>query len=818
VFGHLKKARWATVFRPLYAAFPVLLFPLPAYAAAGGQVVSWVISVLAVLAAAVAVGAYAIGARRLGAQGDLLMPLVARAVLSDSADDGLLVFRPGGGYSALNLGPLLGLGDEAGIDDAALCRALKAVDDGDLAAAIAALRADGTSFSLDARPTGDAAKGRFVVSGRRLVIPEDQAVDILRVRDIGIEYAARRKAENAVDLLLAKVNLLPIPIWCRNRDLAIIDCNDAYVAAVEAKSNKQVVEECVEIAAASIADGGKALAREARDLGTVLSQQCHVVIDSSRRLLEVSEMPLPGTSMLLGFAVDRTDAEEARNELKRHIDAHNDVLQSLDTAIAIYGPDKRLKFFNTAFVNLWELDGDFLYAEPTLGEVLEALRVGRRLPELADFPTWKKNQERQIMTLIKPIEDLMHLPDGRSLHTLTTAHPFGGLLYLYEDVTDRLALERSYNTLIAVQRETLNNLDDGVAVVGGDGLLKLFNSSFARIWGCSEDDLKGEPHIGGVIDRARHLFDTDDWDDFKERMVANITGRDGHSGQIEWTDGRVLKFAFVPLPDGGMLLSYSDVTDSYRVQHALREQADVLEAADRLKTEFLTNVSYELRTPLNTILGFTEILDKGFYGDLNDRQREYVDGVLKSSRSLLSLIDNILDLTMIEAGRLTLEQGEVDLAAMIESIGDLSAQWARQQDIKLEVEHGDGLGVIIADERRLKQAVMNLVSNAIAFTGPGGRITVTARRDGDEAAISVTDTGIGIDAEDHDRVFEKFERRRKPGSRAVGVGLGLSLVKQIVELHGGRVALESEPGKGTTVTCFVPDRPPPQDADADADA
>jgi len=812
VFGNLHKTRRPSFRRFLTAALPTLLFPMPAFAADHGQALPWVVSVLAVLAAAVAVATYMIGARRLAAQGDLLVPLAAHAALMGSADEGLLVFRPESGCSAANLGPLIGLGDDSGIDDAAICRALRAVDDDDdLGAAIAALRADGTAFSLAAEPADKDQDGRFVVSGRRLAIPGERSVDVLRVRDIGADFARRQQAEDARDLLRAALNVLPMPVWCRNRELEIIDCNAAYVTAVEADSVEQVVAEGREIAAAAIADGGKALAREASDMGTVLSQRCHVVIDGSRRLLEVSERALPGTAMVLGFAIDRTDEEESQGELKRHIDAHGEVLQRLATAIAIYGPDKRLKFFNGAFVNLWELEGEFLYAEPTLGEVLESLRVGRRLPEFADFPAWKRDQEAQIMNLIDPVEGLMHLPDGRTLRTLTTPHPFGGLLLLYEDVTDRLALERSYNTLIAVQRETLDNLDEGIAVIGGDGRLKLFNSSFARMWDCPEDFLKSEPHVNDMVESAKHFYDSVDWDAFKERMVAKLTGRTGHAGQIERTDGRVLKFALVPLPDGGMLLSYSDITDSHRVQHALREHAEALAAADRLKTEFLTNVSYELRTPLNTILGFTEILDKGFYGGLNDRQREYIDGILKSSRGLLSLIDNILDLAMIEAGRLTLERGEVDIAAMLESIGGLGAHWARQREIDLSIDSDGDLGVIVADERRLKQALMNLVSNAIAFTAPGGKISIGARRDGGEAAISVTDTGVGIEAEDHERVFEKFERGNASGGRTTGVGLGLSLVKQIVELHGGRVELDSAPGKGTTVTCVIPEPPPPNE-------
>ncbi|MCP4330424.1 MAG: PAS domain-containing protein [Alphaproteobacteria bacterium] len=794
--------------RVLSFAAPFLLFSAPAAAADGGVSAPWLLSLLAVGAAVAAVSAYSVSARRLSKHGDLLIPLASAALTRESPEDALLVFRPDGGVTALGLGALLGLGSDETIDVAALCRSLETVDGANLGGAIDRLRADGVGFALDARGTEGENDRRFALVGRRVAIPVDREVDVVRVRDISDEFRLRHDAVVERDILRETLNALPFPIWCRDKELSIIDCNDAYVAAVEADSVAQVVAEGREIAAAAIENGGKALAHDARDMGTPLSQNQHVVIGGSRRLLEITEQPLTGTSMVLGLAIDHTGFEEASVELRRHVDAHGEVLQHMATAVAIYGPDKRLKFFNGAFVNLWGLDGEFLYAEPSMGEVLEALRVRRRLPEFADFLAWKREQERQFMTLIDPVEDLMHLSDGRTLRTLTTPHPFGGLLFLYEDVTDRLALERSYNTLIDVQRETLDHLYEGVAVVGGDGRIKLFNSSFARIWDLPESFLDSSPHFGEVVDRSRHFIETENWDSYKERVVARVTDRQVYSGELERTDDTVLNLAFVPLPDGGTLLSYIDSTDSSRVQRALRDKAEALETTDRLKTEFLTNVSYELRTPLNTIIGFSEILEKNFYGELNERQQEYVGGILQSSQGLLALIDNILDLSMIEAGRLSLEFGEIDLATMLGATLDLGTQWARQANSELDLDLAPDLGHIVGDERRLKQAVMNLVSNAVKFTGAGGRITISARRNGDQVAIGVTDTGMGIDAADQKKIFEKFERGRTPDGRAAGVGLGLSLVKQIVQLHGGRVEISSLPGEGSTVTCVLPDDPP----------
>lgn len=605
-------------------------------------------------------------------------------------------------------------------------------------------------------------------------------------------------------LLADALNKLSVPVWRRSPELRIVDCNPAFAGAVDATMEEAIGDGRM-LGGPQVAQRALDLAHAAAAGAGVQKTELHVVVAGERRLLEISESALRegGT---IGMAIDVTAREELQSELRRVVAAHADVLENLQTAIAVFGADQRLKFFNTAYARLWDLDEHWLRGEPDFATVLEELRSRRRMPEYADFRDFKRQRLRLFTSLIEPLEELTYIPDGTTLRARIMPHPLGGLLFTYEDVTDNLVLERSYNTLIAVQRETIDNLQEGIAVIGSDGRLKLWNRVYQRLWGFTDDQLAGEAHIGDLLDLTRAFHDgSEPWDVERERLVTRLTDRTPRHERSERVDGKVLELSSVPLPDGAVLLSYVDVTDSTRVEEALRERASALETADRLKSEFISSVSYELRTPLNTIIGFAEILANRYFGELNPRQLEYCRDIISASHRLLTIINDILDLASIEAGRLTLERNPTDPRVLLESTAQIMADWARSADLTLRVDDFDSLPALDADDRRLKQALCNLVSNAIKFTPPGGLVTLRAGRDpSGMAALSVTDTGVGIASEDQERVFREFERSRQPDQRAHGAGLGLSLVRRIVELHGGRVALDSHAGQGTTVTCLVP--------------
>ena len=716
------------------------------------------------------------------------------------------------------LAGLLGLAGKptAKVDDLAGCLAPE--DGAGFASAALQLRVDGIPFEL----TADAVDGkrRLQISGARLSVPGSGEVDRLAFRDASKSLGQMREVERSRNRLAAILDSLPMPVWLRRADLSLVYGNAAYARAVDA-GRDEAIARSLEFTSGTDKASGQALARRAVERNAQQSEEKHVVVAGDRRLFEIVETPLPSIGPglhIVGRALDKTALEESRGELARHVGAHGDVLESLSTSIVIFGPDQRLKFFNNEYVKQFGVDEDFLESEPLLGEVLEALRERRKLPEQLDMPRYKKEIARELMSLMSPREELLHLPDETTIRMVATPHPFGGVVITYEDVTDTLRVERLYNTLIQVQRETLDHLFEGIVVFGSDGRLKLSNPAYGRIWGLQDGDLQGEPHVSVIVDRIRAYFPQHlHWPRLRQRIISRVNDRDSRTGRLDRSDGSVLVFSSLPLADGGCLYTYLDVTDSTRVERALRERNAALETADRLKSEFIANVSYELRTPLNAIIGFAEILHHAYFGPLNERQTEYAQGILDASNRLITLINDILDIATIEAGYMQLDLAPVDVKALLASVETFAVERARNRNLQFAIDCPDGIGPLIGDERRLKQAIYNIVSNSIKFTPPGGRIVISARREDDEMAITVTDTGIGIDPQDQGIVWEKFARISSQG-RPTGAGLGLALVKKLVELHQGTVELHSTPGEGTQVTCNVPIAGPVAKPEAGAQA
>ena len=660
---------------------------------------------------------------------------------------------------------------------------------------VESLRSGGCAFDLELDLPG--GRGAVSVAGRRADDQRANAFDVLWFR------SAEPAAKTQLPVLQALFDELPVPAWVRGGDLRIVWCNHAYAEALE-RDPEAILAEAREIGSNVLDQRGRAIAERAQEQGESETQSRHVVIRGARRLLEITEFPARDGSPAFGYALDKTRIEEIGGELERHKSAHAEILEQLHSAIAIFGPDTRLRFYNGAMCELWKLSEQWMAGHPTLAELLELLRERRQLPEQADFRRYKQEQIAMFTSLIEPHEELMYRPDGTILRLLIVPHPMGGLMYSYEDVTSRLALESSYNTLIAVQRETLDNLAEGIAVFGGDGRLSLWNPPFTRLWRLDPINLDTRPHIGELVERFEPLFEgPDQAAAMREILVGNALDRTPKLGRIQRADGSILEYRSVPLPDGAVLNSFIDVSDSVRVEQALRDRNDALMAADQLKLDFLANVSYQLRTPLNAMIGFSELLTNRYFGELNERQSEYVDGVLQAGRRLEALIEAILDLSSIEAGYMKLEPAAVDIGRMVEDVRAITGEWAQRERISLVTHCPSDVGEIVGDERRLKQVLLNLVSNAIKFTRAGGKIELTVEPRDDRIALIVSDNGIGIPDEDRERVFAPFERARRAHARS-GAGVGLALVKRFVAMHGGEVEMISNQDSGTRVECVLP--------------
>ncbi len=596
----------------------------------------------------------------------------------------------------------------------------------------------------------------------------------------------------------AILDALPIPIWLRDKGLALTWGNHAFLKGAGAKDLETARREQV-----ALDKSERDLAATARSENALQEAKRFSVVNGQRRALSFTEIPL-GDAGIIGTAVDVTDVTAAEARLQQHADAHAATLDTLQTAVAIFGPDQKLSFYNKAFVRLWGLPETFLDKHPGEGEILDRLRDARKLPEQRDYQAWKRGRLAlyQDGSRERASEEAWHMPGGQTIRVVTQPHPFGGLTFLYEDVTARLTLESDYNTLMKVQSATLDTLSEGVAVFGPDGKLKLHNAAFTRIWEFEAEDLAGEPHVRTIAALSKDKFgDTGLWEQLIQAIVAGAAARD--LGEIERSDRSILSLSTSPLPDGATLVTFNDVTDRFRIETALRDRNEGLEAADRLKSDFIKHVSYELRTPLNTILGFSEHLASGVPGALNAQQSEYIQAIVQGGNSLKSLINDILDLALVESGALRLELERIDLNDIVTEVSSHAREWASKVGLTLNVEVAPNAGKFLADGRRLRQIMFNLLSNAFKFTPRGGEIVLSARIVGEDVQISVADNGPGISPDVKANVFERFSAKSQSGQRA-GAGLGLALVNRFLELHDGWVEIEST--HGTLVRCHLPRR------------
>ena len=286
---------------------------------------------------------------------------------------------------------------------------------------------------------------------------------------------------------------------------------------------------------------------------------------------------------------------------------------------------------------------------------------------------------------------------------------------------------------------------------------------------------------------------------FRTTMAAPMLGDDDVVGVLNLWRSQVRPFDESEVSIASAFAGQAAMAiNQVKLVQLLQEQSNELAVASQHKTEFLASMSHELRTPLNAVLGFSEVLLERMFGSINERQEEYLRDIHSSGQHLLELLNEILDLSKVEAGRMDLEYSTFELAPVIDAAVSLMRERAATHAIDLRVEPESAVQTVFADRLRLKQVLVNLVNNAVKFTGDGGKVTVRTRSDGPEIAITVTDTGIGVPAEDSERIFESFQQGGRGAANEEGTGLGLTLSRRIVELLGGRMWLESEVGVGST--------------------
>jgi signal transduction histidine kinase len=614
--------------------------------------------------------------------------------------------------------------------------------------------------------------------------------------------AESENARFAFDALAGLIEAAPMPMWYRDSGLALTMVNTAYVRAVEGRDARDVIDRGLELVDAEGIGGPLATASAARDSGRPQEASVPATIGGARRMLRIHDVPLP-TGGVAGYAVDVEELEQARGGIKRFGEAQRAMLDRLSAGVAHFAPDRVLLFWNQPFQRLFALRDEWLNERPEFDRILERMREAGRLPETRDFPNWKVERRNWFRSAGETaIEEAWHLPGGTHLRVVAQPMPDGGLLIVFEDRTEQVQLASARDTLLRVRTATFDNLFEAVGVFATDGRLQSWNQKFRTLWGFDEDVLNRHPRVDELARIGAAKLETPTRASAIGDLVRSATiDRLQRGGRFLFADGRTFEFAAVPLPDGNALFTMLDITDSRRIEKALRDRNDALEASDRVKNAFVANMSYELRTPLTSIRGFTEMLHEGFAGPLTDDGKSYTAAILEAADRLSGLVDDVLDLSRDAASS---ERVDLDVAALAKEAALTVRADVEAKELQLAVDVDRTAGRIKGDPKRLQHAVEHLLRHAIDATPARGRVLLHCDGTAKEARIVVSDNGPGMSKAAAARAFERFAQQGMSRNSERALGLGLPIAKQSIEAHGGTIALVSEPGEGTLITIELP--------------
>ncbi|MGF7148051.1 signal transduction histidine kinase [Sphingomonas zeicaulis] len=661
------------------------------------------------------------------------------------------------------------------------------------------VRAQGSTRTLMIR--GAAAGTGLSAAGGVILWFFDATESETEIGRLGREAA---RLASAFDALSALIDTAPMPMWHRGEGLGLTLVNQAYVRAVEGGSVAAVVERGIELVDSGAELSPTATAATARDENRTIVRTAPATINGERRMLRIVDVPL-GDLGVAGYAIDIEDEEQARGAMRRFAATQRDMLDRLSGGVAQFGPDRALVFSNQPFRRMFNMKSEWLADAPEFDRVLERMREGGRLPEVRDFPGWKAERRDWFRAADGAIEENWLLPAGAHMRVVGHPLPDGGLLLIFEDRTEQIQLASARDTLLRVRAATFDNLFEGVAVFAADGRLQMWNNRFRSIWGFDERLLDAHPRIDQLAEVAGQALANPSRAGLIRELVRVATVERGQrSGRVAFADGRHFDFAAVPLPDGNALFTMLDISDSRRIEQALRDKNEALEAAGKDSAGFMGNMSYELRTPVTAIAGFAEMLAGGFAGDLPEAAEPYVVSIRSEVARLSTLIDNMLDLSQRGAGGIAIEKTVFDLATTMNAVAETLDMSARARAIDLAVQTEESLGSIEGDDRRIRQALDHLVRLAIAGMPEGGRVLLHGDGTVAGARLIVSDDGPGMDEAAQARAFER------PIEGDVG-GEGqpasaLLIARDIVEAHGGTLNLVSEPGEGTMITIVLPRR------------
>jgi PAS domain-containing protein len=673
---------------------------------------------------------------------------------------------------------------------------LEAKDFSPLAKAMQHLLEFGGAFQIQVSPKN--LKKEILISGKIVahsssVKKSEELLVLISCEDLTHKYAHEEQTREKINCLKLENEMLnfifdeiPLAIWYRNKQGLISQCNQMYALALNLTKEK-ILAENIEFFNSEHVNlfnlSKKALAENDKQIARL-----HTVIDGNRRFLEIAEMPLQSKKMTVGYAMDITEVNLLEVALKETSKGYMDILNALSIPIAVFDESQRLSFYNLAYQQLFEFEKRLLDLCPTLSDLLDDLRARRKIQEYADFKMHKKEREMLFYNLITPVEEVSYLPDGRTLRIRISPYPLGGILFIYENITSQLGLERNVNTLLAVQKTTLDHLDEGILVVGNDGKLRLVNPAVYKIWTIEDPQNKEDMFFKDWMKLIKERFSVDeDYQSWQQHLLQKFSKRLSFKDRIYLENQQVIEWLYVPLPDGSHMIGFIDVSDEWLHEQNLKSRNLNLELTQKLKRDYAQEMSVELTPPVDDILGFSNTLRQEVFGELNEKQLDYCQMIHAHAYRLKTLLNDVLESIQLDHDHIMINFEKISLESFFQKLELLIVKKCNDAaieiniDIDIAVQHT----TIDGDENRLSKAFFGLISYFVRNTSRGDEISMN----------------IYVDEDD---LYVIFKSPLQDGRKiTTSLNLGKTMAHIIIERHGGKVLEESD-AHHQWINCKIP--------------
>ena len=654
----------------------------------------------------------------------------------------------------------------------------------------------GSLFSIQS--TLERTQKEVLISGQKLTTiqknfthkkPNSNEFIFMTIEDITDKNKKRQKEDVTYAQTLKEKKIIahvadniPMALWHRNSQGRIDYCNETYANALDCSPAKIKTENLDLFSKNDINLHSLSEQSLAKHQSSTTRQ--YAVIQGKRRFVEVGIYPIAETFSTVGYALDISETEDLSSKLSLTTSAYHEIFNTISIPIAVFDEHKNLHYYNTAYTQLFDFKESFLEKNITFADILDDLRTRKKIPEHANFKEYKKKRAELFNNIIKPIEEFIDLPNEDTLRVRIAPYPLGGLIFVYENITDKLNLERGVNTLLAVQKETINHLYEALIVIEKNGKIQFLNQSMERLFHIQNaKTLVGTPFNAWTAIFKNFFLDEKQHTNWTQYLSSLFINRHPINERLFLLNDLVINWFYTPLPDGSHMLGFLNVSEEWNNERQLKAYSLDLEKKNTLKQNYINQVTHELQKPINNIIGFSKSLTQQLFGKLNEKQLNYCQLIETNTENVKFLIDDVLCLIGLDQYSLTITPHPFILQNMLSSFRSMIEPIFQEKGVDFTITSKAEEIKVIGSEKHLKQALFAIVKDLTIYTPERASININIKSD--KAGKHLT---IEIKAPYHKKLNAECQT------------LGYTIARRILDAH--HIKLQKQYKADTQILAF----------------